>query len=138
MQQTRELLVAIFKSINSYVAARADGKFDEKDLGFLIPLFFAWQAAIKDLRFAGEAKDATPASIEAMFAEAADQELTAVSSRTKFIILNMFKGAYVTYWAIAVPAFEAGARYALDVVKLEGQSEGILKLEAEIARLSAT
>lgn len=137
MIQTEELLTAVFKSINSYIAARADGKFDEKDLGFLLPLFFAWQAGIKDLTFFQEAVGAKPADIQAMFTTVADRELTVVTPRAKFIVTEMFKGAYVTYWAIAVPAFESGANYTMDIVRNKGVEEGVAQVKAEIARLTA-
>lgn len=137
MIQTTELLVAIFKSINSWVAARADDKIDEKDLGFLLPLFFAWQAGIKDLTFFQEAVKATPESIDKMFLDTANRELSVVTPRTKYVIREMFKGAYVSYWAIAVPSFEAGARYTMEVVHSKGKDEGLAQVKAEIAKLSA-
>lgn len=134
MVETQELLTAIFKSVNSYILARADKKFDERDLSYLLPVIFAWQAALKNLIFFQEAVKASPESIEAMFTTAANLELTAVNPRTKYKLKEFFKGAYIAYWSISVPSFAAGALHALEASQT---AAGAAQVKAEVEKLLA-
>ena len=128
MKETTEFFQAGFFSVNSYAEAKKDGKLDGNDIQFLLPLFFKWQAGIKNLKFAQEAATATPAQIDAAFDTAA-REMTsaALTPEFKYAFKKAAHGYYCTYWGLTKEAFEAGRRAALLEAKQIGVAEALKK-----------
>lgn len=106
MKETTELLSAIFSTLNTVKLASADGKLDLQDLPLLLPLISRWSAAIKDLRFAQEARAATPGDIDTAFVTAA-RELTAWPSAQAAGFTALFRGMYYGYWLASNAGYEA-------------------------------
>lgn len=120
MKETKELLAALFQTVNAIALASKDGKLGTDDIAMLIPLIFAWQEAVKDLRFAGEAANAKPADIDNLFSDT-DGQLSALHPETRYGIVTLTKGAYVGYWLGTKKGFEAGFKAAVTQNQLKNK-----------------
>lgn len=121
MKQTTEFFGAGFATVNGYAEAKKDGKIDGNDIQFALPLIFKWQEAVKDLTFATEASNATPASIDKMFDDVhGELSSSNMTGDFKYAFTNSVKGYYCTYWGISNTSFQAGKLAALAEVKKRG------------------